>query len=405
MPDLVSGIFNGICSYFVMIVLMRAILHKDLVNITLANTLKHFGGALVDVFVPILLLTQGYSLLDVSLFYLIYAVVKLMINYQTMRLTNRHGARLALVLARLAYVGYLLCLVVIMGDAPKELAWLMAAMLAITNAFQWNAQHVHISRVINMERKGKDIARIDSIDMIVASIAPAISAVLALLFNESWPLYVAIGSILASIYWLKDIDGESGGHIKEDKISYNLSHAPKRDLIANFAFNIHSAIGVFVWPMYLALVLSSVATIGAVTTIGALGTAVFLLFIGSRNDNVGTHKVLREGSVATFLSHLLRLLPASAPVIAVVNVVWMVSLRYQLNPWTSTYYAHTRDKGMNYILSMEIACDLAYVVLFIAVFGLLSTLGYTTGFYALFVIAAFVSLLCTAITPAKTTTA
>lgn len=382
---------------------MRTILHKNLVNITLANTLRHFGGALVEVFVPILLLVRGYSLLEVSLFYLVYAVVKLMINYQTMRLTNRHGARLALILARIAYICYLLCLVVIMGDAPKEVAWLMATMLAITNAFQWNSQHVHISRVINMERKGKDIARIDSIDMIVSSVAPALSALLALVFDERWPLYVAIISILASIYWLRNIDNEAGGHIRESQLTYDLNHAPKRDLLANFAFNTHTAIGTFVWPMYLALTLSNVATIGVVTTVGALGTAVLLLFIGNRNDKIGTQKVLKEGSVATFISHMMRLLPASAPVITIIYIFWMVSLRYQMNPWTSTYYSHTREKGMSYILSMEITCDLAYVVLFITVFILLSTVGYTVGFYVLFILAAFVSLLCNAITPAKRT--
>ena len=51
---------------------------------------------------------------------------------------------------------------------------------------------------------------------------------------------------------------------------------------------------------------------------------------------------------------------------------------------------------------MEIACDLAYLVLFIGAVAILSLLGYQIGFMILFVIAAVVSLLCAKITPAQT---
>lgn len=381
--------------------MIQTILHKDLLNITIANTLRHFGGAMVEVFVPLLLLTRGLTLLDVSAFYLLYATVKLTINYATMRVTNRFGARTSLVAARVAYIAYLVCLMVIIDSGITLLVWPMACLLAATNAFQWNAQHVHIARVINMERKGKDIARIDSIDMFAASIAPAFSAVVATILGTIWPLIFAIGSIVLSLVWLRDIDYEAGGHITEKSLQYSLRHAPIRDLVANFAFNVHTAIGGFVWPMYLALVLPNVRSIGTVATVGAVGAAVFLLFVGNRNDAIGTEKVLREGSVATFFAHLLRLIPASVASVSVINIVWLLALRYQQNPWTSTYYEHTRAKGMNYILSMEIACDTAYLFLFLLVLIVLYGFGYQVGFALLFIFAAFVSLACTYISPAK----
>ena len=207
--------------------------------------------------------------------------------------------------------------------------------------------------------------------------------------------------IVGSIFWLRNIDTEAGGHQKVRHIRYSLSYAPKRDLIANFAFNTHTAIGGLVWPIYLALALSTINAIGIVTTLGALLAAVALLFIGSRNDRIGTHNVLAEGSRLTFFSHMLRLVPATIATVTFINVVWSLALRYQLNPWTSTYYSHTREKGMNYILSMEIACDIAYVVTFVATFALIYLLGQQVGFMLLFVSAAFMSLLCNLITPAK----
>ncbi len=379
---------------------MRTVLHKNLVNITTANTLSNFGGALIEVFVPILLIKQGLTLVDVAAFYLAYSVIKLIVNYQATRLTNRFGARPSLVIARLAYIMYLLCLIVITSGGPIDLVWPMAGLLAFTNAFQLSAQHIHLSRVIDMKHKGQDIARIEAINMIAMSIAPAFTAVLALVFSVSWPLYMAIGFILLSMYWLRSIDEEAGGYRRGERLKYSLSYAPKRDLVANFAHNFHSAIGGLVWPMYLALVLPHIQSIGIVTTVGSFVAVIFLLFIGNRNDNIGTHRVLGEGSVATFCAHLLRLIPASVLTISVVNVVWQLASRYQQNPWTSTYYAHTREKGIGYILSMEIANDLAYVVLFVSVLVALYVFGYQIGFMVLFVLAAFASLVCTKITPA-----
>ena len=381
--------------------MLKTIMHKDLVNITVANTLRNFGGALVEVFVPLLLLAHGFTLVDVSGFYLLYAVVKLTINYPAMRITNRFGARPSLIVARLFYIAYLLCLIGIVNNGTTQLIWMMACFLSLTNAFQWNAQHVHVSRVIDMERKGKDIARIDSINLFAASIAPAVSAVLAIVPGSVWPPIFAVASILLSLVWLRNLDTEAGGHVREASIHYSLRHAPRRDLVANFAYNFHTATGIFIWPMYLALMLPNVGSIGAVTTIGAIGAAVFLLFIGNRNDTVGTARVLREGSLATFIAHMLRLVPATVTSISVINIVWLLALRYQQNPWTSAYYAHTRERGVNYILSMEIACDVAYVCLFLLVLIIFSTLGYQTGFTILFILAAFVSLLCTRITPVE----
>ena len=318
-----------------------------------------------------------------------------------MRLLNHFGARLGLIIARLAYIAYLLCLVGIVGGGPIWLVWVMAVMLAVTNAFQWNSQHFHLSRIIHMNHKGRDVAEIDFVDMFMASLAPAISALLAILLNSDWPLYFAIACIVVSMFWLRNIQKDERGVIEEQELSFSLKYAPKRDLLANFAYNISSATTVYIWPMYLALVLPQIGSIGIVATVGAVGASFFLLFIGNRSDKVGTVRVLNEGSVTTFFAHLFRLVPASLGTVTAVNIFGMFAHRYQQNPWACTYLSHVREKGMKYIISMEIVCDLAYLSLFGLMYVILSAFGYRNGFAILFVIAALAALVCTRITPAN----
>src|SRR5574344_1763429 len=99
---------------------MVTILRKNLVNIATANALRDFGGALVEVFVPLLLVQRGLTLLDVSLFYLAYAAVKLAVNYYAVKFANNFGARPNLLISRFAYILYLLCLVSIVRDGSVE---------------------------------------------------------------------------------------------------------------------------------------------------------------------------------------------------------------------------------------------------------------------------------------------
>lgn len=378
---------------------MRKLLDDNLKNITISTTLVQFGNALVTVFIPLLLLQSGLSLTEVCLYFVVYAVFKLAINYPAMLITNRWGAKISLMLSNVFQAIYLILLVaVVNGDL--RFVWLVAAFTSLCNAFAWNAYHLHVSRVINNTRKGQDIATIESIGILASSIAPAVAAVLATMFNHGAPLAMAVVIVLLANYWLKDIDSVGEGHKRVDNLKYSLQYAPKRDIIANIFHNTHGIIGKEAWAIYLALTLASFHSIAAVTTIAALISAVFLIFVGMRNDKKGTHKVLQEGAVATSATHLLRLIPASFIVITVINIIWMFTFKYQKNPWTTTYYAHTRNKGINYILSMEIGCDISYVLTFGLIFAIVTMLGDHTAFPILFIVGAVAAMGTTLITPA-----
>ncbi len=309
-------------SYVYIVTTMRKLLDDKLKNITISTTLVQFGGALVAVFIPLLLLQSGLKLADVCLFYIVYAVAKLVINYPAMLITNRWGARASLTLSTLSQAVYLIFLTAVV-NGNLQLVWLVAIFTSFCNAFAWNAYHLHVSRVINKARKGQDIATIESVGIFASSIAPAIAALLSLIFNHSAPLIVAIIVVLAANYWLRDIDSIGDGHKHITNLKYSLRYAPMRDIIANIFHNAQSIIGKEAWAIYLALTLASFQSIAAVTTIAALISAVFLMFIGMRNDKKGTHRVLQEGAVAASVTHLFRLIPASFIGITIINIAWM----------------------------------------------------------------------------------
>ena len=58
------------------------------------------------------------------------------------------------------------------------------------------------------------------------------------------------------------------------------------------------------------------------------------------------------------------------------------------NAWASIYYFHAQKRGLAYIVSMEIACDVAYLLVWIPFYLVASDDQTTFGFDMLFIMAA-----------------
>lgn len=90
--------------------MINRIIHGDLVGITVSKLITTFGSELVVVFIPLLLLNSGIKLWQVCVFYVGYAISKLVVNYPSAVLINRYGARLGLIFGTSATALFMLLL-------------------------------------------------------------------------------------------------------------------------------------------------------------------------------------------------------------------------------------------------------------------------------------------------------
>ena len=355
--------------------MINKILHSDLVGITISSLIAGLGSGLVGIFLPLLLLNKGLELWQVCGFYVLYALSKLCINYPVTILINRYGARIGLVSGYGSMAGFMVLLTVYMFSGQSWSLLLMAPLMALQNSFLWNSQHLHISRVMNESRKSRDIAMMANLGRIVGIFSPAIGGLVALTLGPAWLAGIAAAIILLAIIPVWHLDTLAGGHRVSENLSYNLKYAPVRDLVANFAFNSHTAVGVMVWPIYLAIFVPNFGKIGIIASVSTAIGVIVLHFVAKRGDKGKSYQVLIEGTAGSSAVHIGRILASSNPfTITVISALYDIALSYQQNPWTSLYYTHARKGGINYIMSMEIIGDLAYVFLF-------GTLGLIVYFY------------------------
>jgi MFS family permease len=368
---------------------MRKLLHRDLVGIASSITLSQFGTGLIAVFLPFLLLQKGLALWQICAIYAAYSVTKLVLNYLAMLTVARRGVRLGLTIGYCANAAYLIALTLFLGGWGEGFIYALPLLLGANHAFVWGAQHLHISHTMDETRTGRDLAVITALWRLAGIIAPLLGGAVAIWLGQAW-----LAAVAAAVVMLAIIPVRRAAALQETEqriVRYSLRGARPGDLVANFSLCFQGSVGSIVWPIYLAVVIPNVQSIAAVAT-GSAALAFVLLFVaGKRGDRGHNHRMLIESSVLASTAHVGRLLAVTPFGMTLVSALYQVGQGYQEVPWSSLYYKHARARGINYIMSMEIACDLAFVSLW----SLLGLIAYVTADNTLFTVAFVIAALLT----------
>ncbi|MDQ8706966.1 hypothetical protein RCO28_31510 [Streptomyces sp. LHD-70] len=369
-------------------------LHRELRAITASRVLRQASVGLVNVYIPLIMLSRGAQIWQVCAFYLAYSAAKLAVNYPSMLLINRYGVQLGMQAAILFSMLHLASLTVYVSTGGDLPAYAGAVSLALTNSFLWNSEHLHVSRVLAPERKGRDIAVMTILQGAAALFAPLAGGLAMAAGGQVLTLCLAVALAMCAAWPARRLDRIGTGHQPVRVIKYSLWHAPLRDSVANFSFNVNATTFSTVWPVYLALTIGSFATLGWVVFAAELISLALMFVAGRRGDGKG-RRVLLEGSVATGFLNCLRILATTPMALAGLGGALQAAASYQQTSWTSIYYGHARRNGPNYIMSLEIAGDLANIAVWgalLASFRLFD--GTTQQFTAVFVTAGIASLGC-----------
>ncbi|ADD42965.1 MFS transporter [Stackebrandtia nassauensis] len=362
---------------------------RDLRGLTIALALRSFALALVNVFLPLLMLEQGAALWQVCAFYVVYSAAKMAINYPSVILIERWPPWLGLAVALASSAVYLLLLNTYISGAAWAI-WCAPAALAGMNAFLWNSQHIHISRALQDTRRGRDMAVINVVIHVATLAAPPIGAALVAFGGRSTLLFAALTVIALAILPARAAHRLPRRPSDEDGPS---RPAPFRDLVANFAYNTSILVHFLLWPVYLAVVFGDFTTIGLITAVTEGVGLLLLLVAGRRGDRGATWRVLLEGTIATALAHLARLLAGTPLSITVVGAVSRAAIDYQQIPWVTTYYSHVKQRGSRYVLWMEGAGDLANLLIWLALLVAAILTQHATVFFGIaFVLAAVATI-------------
>lgn len=376
-------------------------LQRQLLGVTLSLASFNVANGLVGVFVPLVILGTGAPLWQVPAFYVAYAIVKLFVNFPIARfIVIRRGVHAAFAVGFACAIAEMAALQ--MYVHTQSVWWLpvAATALALVNGSLWLSQHLHISSVIDATKKSSSMATIETINQLLGVGAPVIGGFVAAWFGPAWLIAVALCFLGLAFIPLRMIGRLDAEHERDD-VHFSLRAAPARDLFANFCWNIETSVGVMVWPIFLAVEVASYRDIGLITAVASVLMVITMWIAGRRGDKGHFRRILVESAAASTVINILRMIVSGTTAIAVITAAYRASLAYGQVTWASGYYGHAKRNGAQWIMAMEIVCDLAYLCLWSLLLGVAAASGKSPLFIVAFGIAAVAAWGCLAISPAR----
>src|SRR5579859_288706 len=246
---------------------------NKIIRVYTAHTINTVAGSIIGVYVPAYLLTLGYPLARVILFYVITHGVGLLFGlFLFVPLVKKWGL---LNTFKLYYPLQILTLLFLsLLKSHYGLPEIVAIFNGLANFAYWIPLNIFLIKHSDYQEMGSSLSKFFALPSLFGIIGPLIGAVL-IPFIGFWPVFVitAIG-VLVSFVPLAHIGD------KEIAITLNLSKAwrrIKRDKIL-FLFEFFDNIieeSEWFWSIYVFIVIGSLSTPGIVGSLQAIGGSVF----------------------------------------------------------------------------------------------------------------------------------
>ncbi len=320
-----------------------------------------FSSGLTGVFIPLLIFQSGGKLLTIAVFYLLFTLVKLIADLPAIILIQRRGIHFGLVVS---FAWYAVELVSILGyTSTHRLIFLLigSISLGLIDSFGDNARHMYVSATMESSRKSSSIAILEIFGQIADFAGPIGGALIGTLFGASWLLVVGLLCLLLTIKPLASIRKLSVLG-PPTRLRFTLRNAPWRDAVADGCFGSEETVSRILWPIYLAVVLGTFSRIGIVTAISTLGTIAAIWIAGRRGDRGQDRSVLTQGIAGMSIVNIVRPLTTAFWPLTLLGLGYKTTQGYGINALNATYYSHAKERGLPYIVSIEIASDLGYLV-------------------------------------------
>jgi MFS family permease len=256
--------------------------HTDFKFFELAVWFHTLAQALIWIFVPILLVQTGYSVTEVLVYYLIFNLIDVPLNFPAANLVRKIGARKVVIIATIAIIAFFL----VLGVLPPG-QWFLLVVLAVLSAVYdacfWVA---HMYLFIEINRQGLDAGRsvgaIEGVRKFGNIVGPLVGAALLILLGKPSLIIVSVILFACSIVPLfkmrhtRDVPTEKRASFREffsEKVEW-------RDYASTALWGIHNETDSILWPLFIFMAFGNLGSVAAVPVIISITTAVFSYVAG-----------------------------------------------------------------------------------------------------------------------------
>ena len=325
-------------------------MNRELSELYVTHALRAFAAAMISIFVPIYLFQLQYSIFQIIYYFILsegfMTVFILLTSLLAKKLPLKHMMAISVPL----HIVFLLMLYTF-----DSVGWgleLLALFDGAAVAFYWLPFHLDFSQNSLHDFRGREVGLLQTATVGVTLLAPIVGGTIVVLLGFHW-LYIAgivlmISSIIP-LFLSKEI-------FDEPKFSFKDSlNFPAREALMHFAWGARTTAELLFWPLFLFVLLNSAFTLGLITTIGALFSALATLWDGKITDSLKRNVMVSIATIVESVSWFVRIITTTILGIIGISIVSGAAFTSIDVPYRAFFYDQTnKTKRSEYIIFRQL---------------------------------------------------
>ncbi len=267
--------------------------NRELDELFATIAIRGFASSMIGIFIPIYLLTLGYSLKAVLVFFIIRQVVYALASFPTAILDAKFGFKHSILISMPFFIALLSMLATL--ETMSWPLWILAVLSGIQLAIFWTSYHTDFALVADGKDMGKEVGFVKFVTKASNVVGPLLGGFLIALIGFTNVFVIVNVLLLVSVvplFFSKDTHSKS-------KVSIKKTFTGKgwKDYFALSAYGMESAVAGVIWPVFIFFyIVSDFTTVGLITTV-SLSFSLVAVIVAAALADKHYNLVIRFGAI------------------------------------------------------------------------------------------------------------
>ncbi|NQV12089.1 MFS transporter [Candidatus Uhrbacteria bacterium] len=349
--------------------------NRELDELYVMTAIRGFATSMIGIFIPIYLITLGYSLSAVLIFYIVRQAVYWVASFPAAYLDARFDFKHTMLIS-MPFLVIFFSLLATLQTMSWPL-WVLAVASGIELGIFWTSYHTDFALMSDGKSLGKEVGFVQFCTKISNVAGPLAGGILISMFGFTMVLVIVNLLLVISILPLfisKDI------HSKV-KISFKNTFFGKgwKDYIALAASGFEAGVAGVIWPIFIFFyVVSDFTTVGLVTTV-SLAFSIIAVVMAAELADKHRDLIMRLGAWMHAIVWGLKAFVVSAGHVFVSDSFHGTSRTLMMVPFNAKMYNKAgRVDALQYVLFRASAISFGAIILYVA---MLFVVDLTTSFW------------------------
>lgn len=261
--------------------------------------------AMILIFEPVFFYSIGLPLYAIALYYAVHYSLYVFVLPWGARFAARYGLERSLTISAVLFIFYFLTLALI----PEHTGLMALALVLLTvhKIFYWPAYQADLAKHGDGPNRGTELSWMRLCITTVGILGPLIGGVIAARFGFPTLFVITAATALIATFTLLRTPEHYHQHAFDYRSPWRImsSHRHRRLLLGISAMG-ENLIDLVFWPIFMVIILGSVAKLGFVVGIATLAVSLFGFVIGELSDRWSPRFLLRLHIPFVSLAYLFR---------------------------------------------------------------------------------------------------